>query len=97
MSFDHSEIDVSVVNDTDVDVNDRDETITLRLLPDPSFEFATAEDKTAEGLILDDDLPRVTSSTNGEPAWEGPYYNSSFRRRALQPRRYRETVTAKYR
>ena len=35
LSFDHSEISISVVNDTDVDVNDRDETLTVRLCRTP--------------------------------------------------------------
>ena len=59
-SVDFSEIRIDVVNDTDVDVDDRDETLTLRLLSDPSFEFATPDDRSTEGLILDDDLPRVS-------------------------------------
>ena len=68
-------IGVYTVNDDDVDVDDRDETFTLRLIRDednPSFDFATPEDETAEGLILDDDLPRISiSQWGGGP--EGPY------------------------
>ena len=93
LSFDHSEISISVVNDTDVDVLDRDETLTVRLLPDPSFEFATDEDKSAEGLILDDDLPRVSISQWGAGI-EGPYPTDWGVR--LSPAST-ETVTVKYR
>ena len=71
-SVDFAEIRIDVVNDTDVDVGDRDETLTVRLLPDPSFEFATDEDKSAEGLILDDDLPRVSLNQWGT-GWESDY------------------------
>ena len=93
LSFDHSEISIDVVNDTDVDVNDRDETITLRLLPDPSFEFATAEDRSAEGLILDDDLPRVSINQWGA-GLEGPYATAWG---VGLSRASSETVTVKYR
>ena len=87
LSFDHSEISISVVNDTVVDVNDRDETLTVRLIrdaQDPTFDFATAEDRTTEGLILDDDLPRVSLSQWGT-AWEGDY-ESNFGL-SIHPRR----------
>ena len=93
LSFDHSEISISVVNDTDVDVNDRDETLTVRLLPDPSFEFATDEDRSTEGLILDDDLPRVRINQWGAGI-EGPYatgWGVGLSRAST------ETVTVKYR
>ena len=75
MSVDHSEIRIDVVDDTVVAVNDRDETITVRLIrdaQDPTFDFATPDDETAEGLILDDDLPRVSLSQWGT-GWEGDY------------------------
>ncbi len=75
LSVDHSEIRIDVVDDTVVAVNDRDETITVRLIrdaQDPTFDFATPDDETAEGLILDDDLPRVSLSQWGT-GWEGDY------------------------
>ena len=59
-TVDFNEINIFVVDDTDVDVNDRDETLTIRLLASPTFEFATTADQIAHGLILDDDLPRVS-------------------------------------
>ena len=95
LSFDHSEISISVVNDTDVDVGDRDETLTVRLLPDPSFEFATAEDKTAEGLILDDDLPRVRINQWGAGP-EGSY-GMNWGVSISRPAPSGESVTVKYR
>ena len=93
LSFDHSEISISVVNDTDVDVADRDETLTVRLLPDPTFEFATAEDRSTEGLILDDDLPRVRINQWGAGP-EGPYATAWG---VGLSRASTETVTVKYR
>ena len=59
-TVDFNEINIFVVDDTEVDVNDRDETLTIRLLSSPTFEFATTADQIAHGLILDDDLPRVS-------------------------------------
>lgn len=93
---DHSEIRIDVVNDTDVDVGDRDETITVRLIRDaqnPTFDFATPDDETAEGLILDDDLPRISINQWGAGT-EGPYptgWGVGLSRAST------ETVTVKYR
>ena len=61
-TLDFSEIQIYAVDDSDVDVNDRDETLTIRLLSDPTFTFASTADQIAHGLILDDDLPRVSFS-----------------------------------
>ena len=94
-SVDFSEIRIDVVNDTDVDVDDRDETLTVRLLPDPSFEFATDEDKSAEGLILDDDLPRVRISQWGAGP-EGSY-GMDWGVSISRPAPPGESVTVKYR
>ena len=77
-SVNHPEISINIVEETGpnladrVDVDDRDETVTLRLLPDPSFAFATDDDRFAHGLILDDDLPRVSLNQWGTgPEIEG--------------------------
>ncbi len=91
--FGLAEITVDVVNDTTPDVNDRDETLTVRLLPDSSFEFSTNEDKTAEGLILDDDLPRVSINQWGAGP-EGPYETAWGIGASPAPT---ETLTVKYR
>ncbi len=66
---------ISAVNDRVADVNDRDETFTVRVIRDadnPAFDFATPADETAQGLILDDDLPRISISEWGG-GFEGPY------------------------
>ena len=91
-------LSIGVVDDHDVDVTDRDETLTVRLIRDPdnpTFDFATPEDETAEGLILDDDLPRISISQWGAGP-EGPYASNwgiRVRRRSAVP----GNVTVKYR
>ena len=64
-------ITVRVVDDSAADPTDRDETFTLRVIratPDPTFDFATPGDETAEGLILDNDLPRISITQWGAGA-----------------------------